>query len=117
MLVVLSAILIILLFHLRSNPKILLVMFLCIILLINFILNIPRELKEGWMYDFVALLSILFVYIFLLIGVNLTMKVLTKFNPNGLRYKNMIRQVYFSFCVFVAFFAVYMFFIKGVIYD
>ncbi len=117
MMFMLSITLVILLFFLNEKPKVLFIITLGIVGAINFILDIPKESKESWMYDITALLSIIFIYTFFLLGVNITMKVLLFFNPNGLKYENIIRKIYLAFCMFFAFFAAYVFFIKGVIYD
>ena len=116
MLFIISIFLCVLLFFINRKNKLLIFLFLCLIGSINFILNIPKESKETWMYDLTALLIVLFIYIFLLISVNILMKVLLFFNQNKLKYEVIIRKAALSFCLVSALFASYMFFIKGVIY-
>lgn len=106
-------ILLFLLLHINKNNKLLVFILIFLVATINFILDIPKESKEYWMYDFIAISVIMMVYVFMLIGTNFIMKVAF----NKLSSKEKIKKVYLAFNVFSGIFISYLFFVKGVIYD
>lgn len=116
MLFILSIVLVTLLFFLK-NTKILFIIFFGVFGLISFILSIPKESKESWMYDAIALFIVILTYLTLSIGSKIIMRVILLSNPNGFKYENIMRKAYLAFSLIAAVFAAYMFFIKGVIYD
>ncbi len=109
----LCILLICLLYLLNKKGYILCFIFLSITIFINIVLYLPKETKAPWIYDFVAILVVILVYVFSLIGTNLIMKVAF----NRLSYRETIRKIYHGVGFFSAVFFAYLFFIKGVIYD
>lgn len=113
MLFFLSILLISLLYLLNKKWHVLCFIFLSIIVFINIVLYLPKEAKDPWVYDFVAVLIVILVYVFSLIGTNLIMKVAF----NRLSYREVIRKICLGFGFSSSVFFSYLFFIKGVIYD
>lgn len=108
-----TLLLLFIIFKLNKRTGLLIFLLLVLVFFINIVLYLPKSLKLQWMYDVVAVMAILFIYIFLLIGINGIMKVAF----NKLSNRQNIRNCYLLFCVFTGVFISYLFFIKGVIYD
>ncbi len=117
MIFIFNLICIALLFFLNKRIKMLIFILLILLLVVWGGGLIPKEFKKNWMFEIATFCIPLLAYTILLISIYWGKRFILLFNPQGIKYENIIRNVYLYAFTGFAIFTSYMFFIKGVIYD